>query len=119
MTKDAAALALIVDGQRVATLALTATYSGGAHDFQVGARMPGASSAFVGAIDQVRVWSVARSPAGIGADAKRRIAPSHAQYASLSDSWRFDEMDGTSATDDKGGRWGVIAGATWVTSTAF
>jgi hypothetical protein len=119
ITKTAGVLALLIDGQAVGTLAVNGSYTGGEHHFQVGARMPRAANSFLGTIDEVRIWSVGRTGDQILADQKRRIAPTHPAYASLVGSWRFDEMDGDSTNDDKGVRAGMLAGPSWISSTAF
>lgn len=120
VTRTGSVLVLLVDGVRNGPpLTATGAYTGGAHDFKIGARAPGSDDAFVGTIDQVRVWSVARTAEQIVADMRRTITARHPDYTSLLGAWRFDEMTGASVSDDTGARTGTILGATWVPSTAF
>lgn len=58
---------------------------------------------FVGAMDNIRIWSVARSQAEIVADRYNEYAPSvAASKAGLVGAWSFESGNGTSAIDDAG-----------------
>lgn len=119
VTKTGYDFTLLVDGVAVVTSTVPGSYDGGDHHFQIGARMPEASDAFVGSIDEVRVWNVARTAVQIAADMRQPIARSRAERASLIGSWRFDDMAGTIAADEQGSHDGAVLGATWVSATAY
>jgi WD40 repeat protein/serine/threonine protein kinase len=68
-------------------------------------------SGFQGAIDEVRVWSVARSIEQIRA---HMTVPLRGDEPGLVGYWRFDEGAGTIARDATGRHHGAIAGATWI-----
>ncbi|MEV0728287.1 LamG domain-containing protein [Polymorphospora sp. NPDC050346] len=110
---------LYVDGVEVASGALTFTPSTTGLATYVGARPSdsGAVDFFRGDVDEVRIWSQARTAADLARDYRRRLAgvePGLVAY------YRFDEGGGTSIADhtDNGFDGTVRGGAAWVTSTA-
>lgn len=125
VTKNGPAFALYVDGAQVKTFAAGSafTYGGPVVEFRIAARVDtnGTSdSALDGAIDEVRVWSVARTQAQIAAARSTVIAPSDPSFSSLTGYWRFDDGSGTSAADVKIAHPGTLTGGpTWITSTPF
>ncbi|GEM_PF-661174 len=76
-----------------------------------------AGDAFSGLLDEVRVWSVVRTPAEIAAGMSNRVAGTESGLAGC---WRFDEGAGATAEDLSGGGMdGAVSGAAWSNSTAF
>src|SRR4029077_18000384 len=51
---------------------------------------------FVGLIDEVRVWNIARSAAQIAATMRQRLAGNETGLVGY---WRFDDVGGTTALD--------------------
>ncbi|WP_329109083.1 LamG domain-containing protein [Micromonospora sp. NBC_01699] len=111
---------LYVDGVEVASAAMsfTSASSSGVATY-VGARRSGTGAAdfFRGDVDEVRVWSQARTAADLARDFRRRLAgvePGLVAY------YRFDEGTGSSVADhtDNGFDGTVRGAAVWVTSGA-
>ena len=69
-TYDGAGRALYVDGVLVASVQATSTFGADAGDVAVGANAP-AGDAFVGAIDEVRIWTRVRTATELCWDAAR------------------------------------------------
>ena len=74
------------------------------------------SGCFRGAIDEVRVWSLARSPEQIWATAS---APLETAEVGLLARWGFDEGSGDTAADSIGDIVGDIVGAEWAGDAPF
>ncbi len=73
---------------------------------------PGHTDAFVGEIDEVRLFRTLRSDAEIAADAHRTIEPN---TPGLTAYWRFDEGARTESQDLTGGGYdGSVVGASWL-----
>jgi Concanavalin A-like lectin/glucanases superfamily len=125
VTKSGAAFAIVVAGAQVATLTADASFThGGTQATRIAARTASdgtsATSFFSGTIDEVRVWSIARTAAQIAADMATTIPANHPQRASLVGYWRFDDGAGATAADDIGAHNGsLVLGPLWVASTAF
>ena len=76
-----------------------------------------AGDAFNGLLDEVRVWSVVRTPWEIAAGMSNRVSGDEAGLAGY---WRFDEGTGAATEDSSGGGMaGAVSGAAWSNSTAF
>ncbi|KXK63691.1 hypothetical protein AWW66_01645 [Micromonospora rosaria] len=110
---------LYVDGVEVASGTLTFTPPSSGSATLVGARPSGTgvSDFFAGDVDEVRIWSQARTAADLARDVRRRLAgvePGLVAY------YRFDEGGGTSVADhtDNGFDGTVRGGPAWVTSGA-
>ncbi|GLY20663.1 LamG domain-containing protein [Micromonospora sp. NBRC 101691] len=110
---------LYVDGVEVGSLAMSFAPSSSGVVTYVGARRsgPGFGEFLRGDVDEVRIWSQARSAADLARDVRRRLAgvePGLVAY------YRFDEGGGTSVADhtDNGFNGTVRGGAAWVTSGA-
>jgi hypothetical protein len=123
VTKSGASFALVVNGVEVDTATADAAfvYGGPAVSFRIGARVAtngtDASGSFEGAIDEVRMWSVARTPAQIAGAMSTTIA---AASANLVTYFRFEEGAGATTVDAAGGLTGSLVSApTWVMSTAY
>lgn len=127
LDRAAGRVRLYLDGVQVAT---TAVSSLGSLDtnipLAVGVLDRGAFGArsefFQGQIDEVRIWTVARSAAEIASSMGRQLAGTETGLAGY---WRFDEAAGTAAADLSGnGRHGTLGGGTaaarpaWVASGA-
>jgi hypothetical protein len=74
MTWDSAELRLYVDGAEVATAPATAALAGSAGSVRIGGNGV-ASQFFSGLIDEVRIFSDARTPAEISADMNTPVVP--------------------------------------------
>jgi hypothetical protein len=90
--------------------------------FRIGARMGvgGPDAYFDGTIDEVRLYTRARSAAEIASDMSTELVASSPGFADLLSYWRFGEGAGTTAHDDKKAFDGTIKnGPAWVASDAF
>ncbi len=123
VTKSGAAFALFVGQNQVATFTATGALAAGAPtlDFRIAARVAldgtSADSPFDGAIDEVRIWSIARAPADIASTMSETVSPTR---PSLADYWRFDDGSGLAALDEEGRYPGtLVGGPVWVVLTAF
>lgn len=124
VTKSGADFALLVDAKIVSSFkAASATFSRAADwSFRIGARMGigGPDAFFDGTIDEVRLYTRARSAAEIASDMSTELVASSPGFGELSSYWRFDEGAGTTAHDDKKAFEGTIkSGPAWVPSDAF
>src|SRR5262249_12628960 len=100
-TKSQRDFVIYVDGTAASTFTATSDLVHvGTQQVRIGNRESD-NSFFDGMIDEVRLWSIARSAADIQCDRSRRIEPDHPDYAALTALWRFDEASGTTATDQK------------------
>ncbi|MDB4938431.1 MAG: hypothetical protein JWP87_5403 [Labilithrix sp.] len=123
-TKSGADFALLVDGKIMSTFkAASAMFARGTElSFRIGARMGngGPDGYFDGTIDDVRLYTRARSAAEIASDMKTALVASSPGFADLLSYWRFDEGAGATAHDDKKAFDGTVKGGpTWVPSDAF
>ncbi|MBU1910511.1 MAG: hypothetical protein KJ726_10730, partial [Verrucomicrobia bacterium] len=76
-----------------------------------------AQDAFDGLLDEMRVWSVIRTPEQIAAQMTNRLTGAESGLVGY---WRFDEGSGAIAGDSSGGGMaGTVSGAVWTNSTAF
>ncbi|MEO0866924.1 MAG: LamG-like jellyroll fold domain-containing protein, partial [Cyanobacteria bacterium J06642_11] len=74
------------------------------------------TAAFHGLVDEVRLWTRARTPGEIERDMHQRLT---GQEPDLQHYWRFDEGSGNRVNDQTGNsQTGTISGLDWVTSTA-
>ena len=123
VTKSGASFALVVNGAVSASFTASASFAHGgpATAFRVGARVStnGTSpdGAFDGTIDEVRVWSVARTPAEIASTMSTTVSPASPGLFAY---WRFDEGSGATTADEKNGWPGtLVSSPQWVVSNAF
>lgn len=123
VTKSGAVFNLIVNGVVAKTITASASFvhGGPAVAFRIGGRVAsdgtGLAGGFNGLIDELRLWSVARTAGQITTDMKKPIQPIPPQIAAY---YRFDESTGTTTADAKGGFNGTLfGGAKFVVSTAF
>jgi len=110
---DGRTVTLYVDGEAVATTSTTAAQdwsAGHIVSFIGGDFLPGASlrGGFRGQIDELRVWSVARSAEEIRATMRRIVAPDTPGLAAY---WDFDEVDGQICRDVSGHNRDGVLGA--------
>ncbi len=102
VTKSGTQLALYLDGVGQAKFTTpTSLIHTGKHPFEIGARIGGDAN-FGGVLDEIRVWSVARSGDEIAADKSKTIPRSHPAYSSLLAYYKLDDAAGTVATDSTG-----------------
>jgi uncharacterized delta-60 repeat protein len=79
------------------------------NDLTIGGRQNATDQRFVGLIDEVRVWNIARSAAEIDAAHAQSLVGNE---AGLMGYWRFDEASGPTAADASGnGNDGTLGGA--------
>jgi hypothetical protein len=124
VTKSGTAFALFVDG--VVAVQVMATGTGdyprtAGLDFRFGARMGsgGPADYLDGTLDDVRFFSVARTPAEILSDLHAELSGASTRQ-DLVGYWRFDEGSGQTAHDDRGAHDGtLVRGVSWVRSDAF
>lgn len=123
VTKSGAVFNLVVNGVVAKTITASAAFAHGgpAVPFRVAGRVASDGTAlsggFNGMIDEVRLWSVARSAGDIATRMKQPVTASDPQLAAY---WRFDEGSGTTTADAKGGFNGtLIGGAKFAPSTAW
>jgi hypothetical protein len=121
--KGGAVYALTVNGVVAATSTATASfaYGGPAIAFRVAARVDtngsSANGGFDGVIDEVRLWSVARTASQIASTMSTTVPPTSAGLAAY---WRFDDGSGNTASDQENAYAGtLVSNPTWVVSTAF
>ena len=123
VTKSGASFALFIGATLAASVTASAAFSYGGPlvAFRVAARVgtdgTSADSSFTGAIDEVRLWNVARSASEIAAGMSTTVSPADPTLLSY---WRFDDGSGLTASDEKGGYPGtLVGGPVWIVSTAF
>jgi hypothetical protein len=121
VTFDGQDWALFLDGQEEVRQSTAGAQprSDSEQHFSVGTAMNTSGSAsghFRGAIDEVRVWDVARTGAEIFASAN---TPSTGVEPGLVGRWGFDEGAGDRAADSVGELDGDIVGATWTGDAPF
>jgi uncharacterized repeat protein (TIGR01451 family) len=111
LVSDAGAVTVLVDGGAAGVLA-------GGFDDAAGDQVE-LGKGFLGAIDEVRLWTTARTPAELAADARRPVKPDAAGLAAL---WRMDDHLGTTTFDTGPGGVDLVAalqGAPADADTAF
>lgn len=113
VTKSGTAFTLLINGVAESTYQATQDLvHGGGLPFRIGGRVAadGTSpdSTFDGLIDEVRVWSTARSAAEIAASMDTLLTASDPAWASLLSYYRFDEGSGATAVDEKGAHPGTL-----------
>lgn len=124
VTKSGAQFALVINGAAVTNITASASfnYGGPAVDFRIAARVASDGTddngAFDGAIDEVRLWNVARTPAMIAASRSMAIVAPYP--ANLVAYFRFDEGAGTSTANARGAPNGTLVRApAWIASGIF
>jgi len=116
-TWDGKTLSLYKNGNLIAQTTPTITPVSGSLNFYIGRRHDTAGSVnfFPGIIDEVRIWSVARTQADIQANMYRELTGNETGLVGY---WKLNEGSGTivyDATANKSN--GTIYGATWTTDT--
>jgi hypothetical protein len=109
-------LTLYLDGVAVAEAVVPALSTGNTGPVGIGRSGPVSGNHWQGKIDDVRIWSVVRSPTQIQTSFRNQlpVAP-----PGLVGNWRFDEGIGTIASDSGGTpqNASLQGGATWSTET--
>jgi hypothetical protein len=90
----------------------------GTQPFRIGARVDCSGTApdafFNGFIDEVRVWSIARTQADIATNMSSPLFPSNPAWPGLRAYWRLDDGAGTVARDEKNAYPGTLVnGPVW------
>ena len=120
VTYDGSAWALFLDGMLDATAdtgGATPRYDSLQH-LAVGTSMSSAGAPdgrFRGAIDEVRIWSRARSVEEIRGTMNQAVTAEQ----DLAARWGFDEGSGATAADSVGGEDGTVQGAAWTPQAPF
>jgi hypothetical protein len=121
-TRGSGALQLLVNGVVEASLATTTQTSSltAATNMTIGANTVD-SHYFVGSLDEVRVWNVARTAAQIAATMRQRL---NGNEAGLVGYWRFDDVGGTTALDSSPSNavttfFGTPSAPAWVSSDSL
>jgi len=118
VTKNGNVFTLYVNGSPEATYTTSMNVlHSGTQPFMVGSRIScsGTSDgAFDGMIDEVRVWSIARTQADIAANMSRPLFPSNPAWPGLKAYWRLDEGANSVARDEKNAYPGTLVnGPVW------
>jgi len=109
------AVSLFYDGNLVATQATSLKIPQGNYNAEIGSH-DGTSRFFNGEIDEVRIWSVARTETLIRENMHRELTGTQTGLAAY---YKMSNGSGTALTDDSGNsQTGTINGATWTNSTA-
>ncbi len=125
VAKSAAVFALAVDGVVVSTVnAGSPDFARNSVDhFRIAAQTEqdgGVDGTFDGALDDVRLYRVARTIEQIRSDMRTEIGPTSDGWADLVSYWRFDEGAGTIAHEDTHRVDGTLVnGPTWISPGAF
>ena len=106
MTYDGTQSNVFVDGGLVASRTYSQALETFASSFFLGST-PDNANFLIGAVDEVRVWSVARSQAQIQENMSLRLAGSEADLAGY---WRLDDESPTLADSSPQGNAGVVEG---------
>ena len=119
ITKAGTTFVLYLNGSPQTTATTTVNLS---HAGNVTMRFGGRNSVddtwFHGAVDEVRLWNVARSATDIQADMAHPIASSRADFTSLVAYWKLDEGAGAVTADARGTFYGVLSSSSWLTPGA-
>ena len=114
-TFDGATMHLIVNGQDVADQAFAGPIIYDGNGLTIGAADSNGDSLFQGAIDELRVWNVARTPDQIAAASTQELGP----QAGLVADYHFDETSGLTLIDSSGNGFDATIGNLPGTSTAL
>ena len=118
VTKNGNLFTLYVNGvpEAMHTASVNLIHSG-TQPFRVGAAVDCSGNAggfFNGFIDEVRVWSVARTQADIAANLSSHVSASNPAWPGLRAYWRLDDGAGTFARDEKNSYPGTLVnGPVW------
>jgi hypothetical protein len=125
VTKSLGVFTLLINGQ-VDTMTSLDDFqrNGPAVQMRIGARVDSDGTSvkdpFKGTIDEVRLWSVARTSVQILEAMRTELPRENPDFDNLLSYWRFDEDAGAMTTDTKSGAAGnLVATPKWQKSTAF
>jgi hypothetical protein len=105
---------LYVDGVERAVTSIAGAFTTTLADHKIGRRADVASEFLRARIDDVRIWSTARTAAEVEENMWQELAGTE---SGLAHNWQFNEGTGTSAADKvSGGTDGTVTGATWLSS---
>ena len=96
-TYDGANTRLYINGVLEGTTAYTAGIVNSANSLYIASDPSTSARLFKGAIDEVRLWNVARSDADIKANMTKKLVGNEAGLVGY---WRFDETSGTTMNDE-------------------
>jgi hypothetical protein len=118
VTKNGNLFTLYVNGAPEATYTASVNLlHSGTQPFRVGAAVDCSGNAggfFNGMLDEVRVWSVARTQADIAANMSSPVSASNPAWPGLRAYWRLDDGAGTLARDEKNAYPGTLVnGPVW------
>ncbi len=124
VVKQSTTFLLLVNGAVVRSMNASADLlHTGSQSMRIGAREASDGSAagpFDGIIDDVRLFSTARSEAVIAAERGAPQTPASPWWPSLVAYWRFDEGTGQTTQDERGNYLGnLVNGPAWVESDAY
>lgn len=123
VTKQGTVMQLFINGDSVSTVTIDAAFAFPSNDvhFRIGARNDSGTnndnpdSTFVGSIDDVRVWSIARSASDIQATMHAGALP--AGTGGLVADFPFSEGSGSVTASSTGTYSGTLTGGHWIAST--
>jgi hypothetical protein len=118
-TKNGNLFTLYLNGvmQAAHTATTTLTHAGAAGLF-FGGHTGTLTDYLVGAVDEVRLWSVPRSGSEILGAMDHVVSPSDPSFSNLAHYWQLDEGTGTMTVDLRGSVHGILSQATWITPGA-
>ncbi len=113
---DGSTKTLYVDGHVDVSVSVTGTLSSSTYPVYFGENAGHTGRNFNGYIDEVRVWSIARTESQVRADMFTTVSSAQ---PSLLGYWQFNDGSGTTVIEPVSGNSGSISGTpNWMTSTA-
>ncbi|MBX2977284.1 MAG: T9SS type A sorting domain-containing protein [Ignavibacteriaceae bacterium] len=117
-TYNGSTMKLFVNGKEVASTSVSITMNTSGFNGNIGRSAQYTTRLFKGSIDEVRIWSSARTEAQIKANMYKELAGNETGLVAY---YKMSNGTGTTLADNKtsGTNTGTISGATWKASGAF